>query len=54
MGYVTGGKEGAIDGAVNGFMWGSIGTLGSSVLGAVKTVKSYKNTIDTYSSLKKQ
>ena len=27
IGYITNGKQGAIDGACNGFMWGSIGSL---------------------------
>ena len=54
IGYVTGGKEGAINGAVDGFMWGGIGALASSIVGAVKTVHSYKKTVDAYSSLTKQ
>lgn len=54
IGYVTDGKEGAINGAADGFMWGGIGTLATSAIGAVKTVKTYKKTIDTYSVLKKQ
>lgn len=54
IGYVTGGKKGAINGAADGFMWGGIGALASSVVGAVKTVKSYKKIVNTYSSLKKQ
>lgn len=54
IGYVTSGKEGAINGAVDGFMWGGIGALASSIVGAVKTVHSYKKTVDAYSSLTKQ
>ena len=54
IGYVTGGKEGAINGAVDGFMWGGIGALASSIVGAVKTVHSYKKTVDAYSSITKQ
>lgn len=54
IGYVTGGKEGAINGIVDGFMWSGIGAAASSVVGAVKTINSYKKTVDTYSSLTKQ
>ena len=54
IGYVTGGKEGAINGAADGFMWGGIGALATSAVGAVKTVKTYKKTIDAYSVSKKQ
>lgn len=48
------GKQGALDGASDGLMWGGIGSLATSVVGAVKTVREYKKNIDTYSSLRKQ
>ncbi len=54
IGYATGGKQGAIDGAADGFMWGGIGALAVSAVGAVKTVKEYKKTIDTYKALRIQ
>ena len=54
FGYVSGGKQGAINGAADGFMWGGIGELALSVVGAVKTVRQYKKTVDTYSSLTKR
>ena len=54
IGYVTGGKQGAIDGAANGLMVGGLSALATSVVGAVKTVRAYKKSIDTYSSLQKQ
>ena len=53
-GYITGGKQGAIDGAANGLMLGGLSALATSAVGAIKTVRSYKKTIDTYSSLTKQ
>lgn len=53
-GYIKGGKQGAIDGAANGFMMGGISALAGAAVGAIKTVGSYKKTIDTYSSLTKQ
>ena len=53
-GYLTDGKQGAIDGAADGFMLGGISSLATAAVGAVKTVTEYKKTIDTYSSLTKQ
>ena len=53
IGYVTEGKEGAINGATDGFMWGGVGALAASAVGAIKTISSYKKTVDTYSSLRK-
>ena len=38
IGYLTNGKEGAIDGACNGFMWGSIGAAGSAATNALQTI----------------
>ena len=54
IGYMVDGKQGALDGASDGLMWGGIGSLATSVVGAVKTVREYKKNIDTYSSLRKQ
>ena len=48
VGYATGGKQGAIDGAASGFMWGGVGALASSAVSAVKTVRSFNKTVDTY------
>ena len=42
IGYATGGKKGMIDGLCDGFMWGGIGALASSVTNAVKAVKTAK------------
>jgi hypothetical protein len=42
IGYATGGKQGMIDGAADGFMWGGIGALASSAVSAVKAVKTAK------------
>ncbi len=43
IGYVTGGTQGMIDGAADGFMWGGIGALGSSIVSSVpKMVKAAK------------
>ena len=53
IGYVTEGKEGAINGATDGFMWGGVGALAASAVGAIKTISSYKKTVDMYSSLRK-
>lgn len=53
-GYLTNGKQGAIDGAANGLMLGGLGSLATSAIGAIKTVSTYKKTIDTYSALTKQ
>ena len=47
------GKEGAINGTTDGFMWGGVGALAASAVGAIKTISSYKKTVDTYSSLRK-
>ena len=38
IGYLTNGKEGAIDGACNGFMWGSIVAAGSAATNALQTI----------------
>ena len=54
IGYMVDGKQGALDGASDGLMWGGIGSLATSVVGAVKTVREYKKNIDTYSTLRKQ
>jgi RHS repeat-associated protein len=45
IGAATGGVKGAIDGAADGFMWGGIGALGSSAVGAVKAVKTAKKAV---------
>ena len=43
IGYATGGVQGMVDGACDGFLWGGIGALGSSVASAVpKIVKAAK------------
>jgi len=50
IGYLTNGKEGAIDGACNGFMFGSLSACGGA---ALKAISSPTNGIDTYSNLRK-
>lgn len=54
IGYFSDGKQGAINGAVDGFMIGGITSLVSASISAIRVVHEYKNTIDTYSSLRKQ
>ncbi|HEY9573994.1 MAG TPA: RICIN domain-containing protein, partial [Lachnospiraceae bacterium] len=53
IGYITGGKKGAINGAADGLMWGGIGALGASAVGAIKTIKQYKRLISPYKKLQK-
>ena len=43
IGYVTEGKEGAINGATDGFMWGGVGALAASAVGAIKLSVVIKN-----------
>ena len=43
IGYITGGVQGMVDGACDGFMWGGISALGTSVVSALpKVVKAAK------------
>ena len=42
IGYITNGKEGAIDGACNGFMFGSISACGGAVIKYGQTVQAAK------------
>ena len=53
-GYCKNGKQGAIDGAANGFMIGGLTAVANSIVGAAKTVRTYKKSIDAYNNLKKQ
>jgi hypothetical protein len=39
IGYVLNGQQGAIDGAVDGFMWGSVFALASSSVSAIKSTR---------------
>ena len=50
VGYLDNGKQGAIDGACNGFMFGSLSALGGA---ALKYASSPANGIDTYRNLRK-
>ena len=50
VGYLNNGKQGAIDGACNGFMFGSLSACGGA---ALKYLTSPANGIDTYSNLRK-
>ena len=50
LGYLANGKEGAIDGACNGFMFGSLSAFGGA---ALKYLSSPAKGINTYSNLRK-
>ena len=50
VGYLQNGKQGAIDGASNGFMFGSLSACGAATL---KYLSSPANGIDTYQNLRK-